>query len=163
MTHAIRPILRRLGFLKVASFWDRLRVLRERSSVGLRQLLSRCIDVEAWQPARRRRKKTYLPEVTALELRQMPTISVTASGFAATAAVQTSGTVGSFSDPGGTYPLGAYTILVDWGDGTAESGGTIILSNEILANHVYAKAGTYTYRGSAATKEDTGVMLTMAA
>jgi hypothetical protein len=49
--------------------------------------------------------------------------------------------VATFTDPGTNLPPGSYTAIIDWGDGTAPTQGTVIDNNgtyEIRDSHTYA-------------------------
>src|SRR5262249_28223438 len=56
--------------------------------------------------------------------------------------------VASFTDPGGSEPVGDYTATLQWGDGSAATAGTIVdLGNgqfNVTAGHAYPEEGTYT-------------------
>lgn len=57
-----------------------------------------------------------------------------------------SGVVASFDDPNGVFPVGTYSAVIDWGDGTATSDGTITQVNNyyvVAGQHTYADDGTY--------------------
>jgi hypothetical protein len=49
-------------------------------------------------------------------------------------------TVATFTDPGGAEPLADYSAMIDWGDGTAPTAGTISFSGG-----VYTVQGSHTY------------------
>src|SRR5439155_16273304 len=49
-------------------------------------------------------------------------------------------TVATFSDPGGTEPLGDYAAAIDWGDGTTSTGAAVTLS---YANGVFSVIGSH--------------------
>lgn len=52
----------------------------------------------------------------------------------------------TFTDPGGLEPLGDYSALVDWGDGTPPALGTITLAGgtfTVTGSHTYAANGTF--------------------
>jgi PKD repeat protein len=54
--------------------------------------------------------------------------------------------LGVFTDPDAEDQSGEYTVLINWGDGTAPTVGTIIGGNglfEVLGSHTYANAGEY--------------------
>ncbi len=66
-------------------------------------------------------------------------------------------TIGTFSDPGFTSPTAGteetFTALIDWGDGTTPSEGTltvvqgsegVLTTGTVTANHVYQGGGVYT-------------------
>ena len=78
------------------------------------------------------------------------------AGVAVTTPVEGSqftATVATFSDPvdfGGTAdPVGNYTAVINWGDGSATSAGTIVLDN--AATGAYHVTGTHTYAEDTAT------------
>jgi hypothetical protein len=81
--------------------------------------------------------------------------AVTTTGgfaFVATAGVLSAvQTVATFTDPGGADPLGDYTALIDWGDGTAPSAGTIT-----FAGGVYTVQGSHTYAVGLGLPDDFG-------
>src|SRR5439155_7143365 len=61
-------------------------------------------------------------------------------GFAVTAAegqLSSSQTVATFTDPGGAEALGDYSAMIDWGDGSLATPGTITFA-----------AGTFTVKGA---------------
>jgi hypothetical protein len=60
-------------------------------------------------------------------------------------------TVAVFTDPGGAEPVGDYSAMIDWGDGTAPSVGTISLSGG-----VYTVTGSHTYAVGSAGPADFG-------
>ena len=60
-------------------------------------------------------------------------------------------TVATFTDPGGAEPLGDYSALIDWGDGTAPSAGTIT-----FATGVYTVQGGHTYAVGLGLPDDFG-------
>jgi hypothetical protein len=83
------------------------------------------------------------------------TISVTDASLAAQAvavpATEGTGTgpvpVATFTDTGITQPVGAYSALIDWGDGTPATAGTIALSGStftVSGTHAYAEEGSLT-------------------
>ena len=58
----------------------------------------------------------------------------------ATATVQFSGAV---DNPASCNVVGPPTATIDWGDGTADTTGTISASDVISGTHTYAATGTY--------------------
>jgi hypothetical protein len=60
-------------------------------------------------------------------------------------------TVATFTDPGGPEPLTDYSALIDWGDGTAPSAGTIT-----FAAGVYTVTGSHTYAVGLGLPDDFG-------
>ncbi len=60
-------------------------------------------------------------------------------------------TVATFTDPGGPEPVGDYSAVIDWGDGTAPSAGTITFGAGIFTvsgNHTYAEESAADHPGS---------------
>ncbi len=65
----------------------------------------------------------------------------------ATANTSFTGPVATFTDSGGPAPVGNYSAVINWGDGTAPSMGTITVSGTtftVSGTHTYASAGTPT-------------------
>jgi hypothetical protein len=60
-------------------------------------------------------------------------------------------TVATFLDPGGSEPLSDYSALIDWGDGTAPSAGTIS-----FASGTYTVQGSHTYAVGLGLPDDFG-------
>jgi hypothetical protein len=60
-------------------------------------------------------------------------------------------TVATFTDPGGPEPLSDYAAMIDWGDGTSPSAGTITFSNG-----VYTVQGSHTYAVGLGLPDDFG-------
>ena len=60
-------------------------------------------------------------------------------------------TVATFTDPGGAEPLGDYSALIDWGDGTAPSAGTIT-----FAGGIYTVQGSHTFAVGLGLPDDFG-------
>src|SRR5207249_9513603 len=57
-----------------------------------------------------------------------------------------SGPVTTFVDPAGPEVVGNYAAMIDWGDGTASTAGTISLSGNtftVFGTHTYAEEGQY--------------------
>jgi hypothetical protein len=55
-------------------------------------------------------------------------------------------TVATFTDPGGSEPVGNYTASINWGDGTAPSVGTITLANgtfTVTGSHTFTLPGRF--------------------
>jgi Ca2+-binding RTX toxin-like protein len=79
---------------------------------------------------------------------------VTTGGFAFTAVEgvpSATQTVATFTDPGGAEAVGDYSALIDWGDGTAPSVGTIT-----LAAGVYTVQGSHTFAVGLGLPDDFG-------
>jgi hypothetical protein len=57
-------------------------------------------------------------------------------------------TVATFTDPGGSEPVGDYKAVINWGDKTATVAGTIVDGGNghfrVTASHTYHEEGTYT-------------------
>jgi hypothetical protein len=59
--------------------------------------------------------------------------------------------VATFTDPGGAEPLADYSAVIDWGDGTPTSAGTISFSAgtfTVSGNHTYAEESAADHPGS---------------
>jgi hypothetical protein len=72
---------------------------------------------------------------------QVPTINAT-EGIPTGTIVEA-----SFTDPGGSEPLGDYAATIQWGDGGSTAGTIVDLGNgrfNVTAGHVYLEEGTYT-------------------
>jgi hypothetical protein len=74
--------------------------------------------------------------------------SVHSATFTATATITTNNImVATFSDPDTSKPAGSFTALINWGDGTASTGGTILANGNggfnVAGTYTYAKEGTY--------------------
>ena len=60
-------------------------------------------------------------------------------------------TVATFTDPGGAEPLGDYSAVIDWGDGTATSAGVITFASgtfTVSGSHTYAEESAADHPGS---------------
>ncbi len=73
--------------------------------------------------------------------------------------------IGSFTDANTAAPAGDFTATIDWGDGAANSIGTVVAgttagSFNVEATHKYAKPGTYT--PSIVVHDDGGSTVTLA-
>ena len=71
-------------------------------------------------------------------------LTVTASAISGTPGTAFSGVIGTLTDAGGLEP-GAYTVTIDWGDGSPASSGTVGANGDIDATHIYDKAGTFSF------------------
>src|SRR5262249_59782595 len=76
--------------------------------------------------------------------------NVGASALSATGGVATgAAVVASFTDPGGSEPVGDYAATIQWGDGSAATAGTIVdLGNgqfNVTASHAFPDEGTFTF------------------
>jgi RHS repeat-associated protein len=136
---------RRLRWFTAAKFWDGLCGFATMHRKRLRRLLARLVDLEAFE-AKRRKKRSYWPEIQPLEARQVPTLSVTGTTFHPTASIgyTDANNIASFTDPGGMQPASAYTVLIAWGDGQPDSPGINDGSGNIAGDHTYLTAGTFT-------------------
>jgi len=71
-------------------------------------------------------------------------LTVTARAISGTPGTAFSGVIGTLTDAGGLEP-GAYTVSIDWGDGSPASSGTVGANGDIEATHIYDKAGTFSF------------------
>jgi hypothetical protein len=71
-------------------------------------------------------------------------LTVTARAISGTPGTAFSGVIGTLTDAGGLEP-GAYTVTIDWGDGSPASSGTVAANGDIEATHIYDKAGTFSF------------------
>jgi large repetitive protein len=75
---------------------------------------------------------------------------VATGGYAITAvegAASPSQTVAAFTDPGGVEALSNYSAVINWGDNTATTTGTIAVTGStftVSGSHTYAEEGSYT-------------------
>jgi YVTN family beta-propeller protein len=77
-----------------------------------------------------------------------PTVSASGTTFNATEGASFSGTVASFSDPDTSALAGEYSAMIDWGDSTPTSSGTVSSGTaagnfSVSGSHTYAEEGTY--------------------
>jgi uncharacterized repeat protein (TIGR01451 family) len=76
------------------------------------------------------------------------TLTGVAASFAATAGSPFSGTVASFSDTNVNDDPSDFSATIDWGDGSAQTAGTIAAggpgSLDVSGTHTYTAAGTFT-------------------
>jgi parallel beta-helix repeat protein len=79
-------------------------------------------------------------------------LTVTGKAISDTAGTAFSGVVATMTDAGGLEPA-AYTVSIDWGDGSPISLGTVDASGHIEATHIYDKAGTFSFT---VTVDDSG-------
>ena len=68
--------------------------------------------------------------------------------MSATAGVQFSGTVATFTEAVPDTVASDYTATIDWGDGTATTAGTVTAASgggfAVSGSHTYANGGAYT-------------------
>jgi hypothetical protein len=70
-------------------------------------------------------------------------LTVTGSAISGIAGTAFDGVVATLTDAGGLEPA-AYTVSIDWGDGSTSS-GTVDASGHIDATHIYDKPGTFSF------------------
>jgi len=71
----------------------------------------------------------------------------TPSAITATVAVPWSGIVAAFVDAGGVHPASSYQAMIDWGDGSTPSAGTVTAAGSVLSvsgAHTFSAIGTLT-------------------
>src|SRR5438045_892231 len=98
MTSPIQRWLRVRKWFRLGTYNDMFFALAERSRSGLRQLLGRHVDLDAFRP-RKAKRRSYLPELLVLETRMVPSITVSAFGSAG----------GSAGRPMDLVPIASFT------------------------------------------------------
>src|SRR5262245_7425238 len=112
------------------TWWRQLVMLRSRSS---------------GRSKRRRfpRRPSGWPRLEFLETRLAPaTLTPIPTTISPTEAQAFSGNVGSFTDSDGNTDPTKYTALIDWGDGSLTSAGTIAFNSSLMQFDV---TGSHTY------------------
>lgn len=89
-------------------------------------------------------------------VRDVP-IMVKAQQITATAGVDFSGVVATFTDGSATQPTGAYTITIDWGDGSKTAPINVTMTGgtfSVIGEHKYAHRASYTLAISVKDDDD---------
>jgi hypothetical protein len=79
-------------------------------------------------------------------------------GLFCTGGVASNALLATFTDDGGTEPVGNYHAAIDWGDGVTTAGSVALSGGvfQILGSHTYSRAGSVTI--GVAIQDDGGSM-----
>ncbi len=86
-----------------------------------------------------------------------PTLHATFNAFTAIVGVAYTGPIATFTDDAPDPDLGDYTAMINWGDGTPETPGTITLANQAGQTYIVTYTGSHTF-SSTTTGQDPDVV-----
>ena len=91
--------------------------------------------------------KLWIPEITAGAVGRLSAIGGTGNAITAMAGTQFNGAVASFVDGTPTATQSDFTSMIDWGDGTGATSGTVSGPNggpfTVSGTHTYSASGAY--------------------
>ena len=86
---------------------------------------------------------------TATSVASVADAAVTATGVNAVSGLSFSGTVANFTDANTAAPVSDFTATINWGDGSAQTGGTVSGSGgsfKVDGSHTYGGTGPFTVK-----------------
>ncbi len=86
---------------------------------------------------------------TATSVANVADAALTATGLNAISGLSFSGTVANFTDANTAAPVSDFTATIDWGDGSAQTGGTVSGSGgsfKVDGSHTYGGTGPFTVK-----------------